>query len=81
MNNKHAMKSNFKPVGKRTFQQAGKWVERPRKSEVLLCTCGNKYIKTREKQTSMHSLYQSRCPFGGFRQIKPDWLTPLEIHS
>jgi len=62
---KSAMKNNFKPIGKRTFQQAGKWVERPRKSEVLLCVCGNKYLKTREKQ-----IVCVRCLSHGVPQIK-----------
>ncbi|MES2088194.1 MAG: hypothetical protein V4467_04370 [Patescibacteria group bacterium] len=35
---------------RRNFQQPGKWVDRPRKSIILLCLCGNKYIKTRDKQ-------------------------------
>jgi hypothetical protein len=34
----------------RTFQKNGKWVEKPRISEVLVCFCGNKYIKTRKDQ-------------------------------
>jgi hypothetical protein len=29
----------------------GKWVERPRRTETLVCTCGNRYIKTRKNQT------------------------------
>jgi len=29
----------------------GKWVERPRRTETLVCECGNRYIKTRLKQT------------------------------
>ncbi len=28
----------------------GKWVERPRRTETLVCACGNRYIKTRPKQ-------------------------------
>ncbi len=28
----------------------GKWVERPRRTETLICACGNRYIKTRPKQ-------------------------------
>ena len=34
----------------RTFQSKGKWVEKPRISEVLICACNNKYIKTRKNQ-------------------------------
>ena len=41
---------NIKMPSRKTFQQAGKWVERPRRSEVLVCVCGNKYIKTRDRQ-------------------------------
>ncbi len=29
----------------------GKWVERPRRTETLVCACGNRYIKTRKNQT------------------------------
>lgn len=29
----------------------GKWVERPRRTETLVCACGNRYIKTRLRQT------------------------------
>ena len=28
----------------------GKWVERPRRTETLVCACGNRYIKTRKNQ-------------------------------
>jgi hypothetical protein len=28
----------------------GKWVERPRRTETLVCECGNRYIKTRKNQ-------------------------------
>jgi hypothetical protein len=30
----------------------GIWIEKPRQKEILVCECGNKYIKTRDKQTS-----------------------------
>lgn len=29
----------------------GKFVERPRRTETLVCHCGNRYIKTRPRQT------------------------------
>jgi hypothetical protein len=36
---------------KKTFPGSGIWVEKPRRSEVLVCpTCKGKYIKTRPKQ-------------------------------
>jgi hypothetical protein len=41
----------MKPHSYKTFQQAGRWVEKPRRSEILTCSCGNKYIKTRDNQT------------------------------
>ena len=31
--------------------QPGKWVYKPTRSTVLVCSCGNKYIATREGQT------------------------------
>lgn len=34
----------------KTFQQAGKWIEKPNKTAILLCTCGNRYLKTRPNQ-------------------------------
>lgn len=30
----------------------GKWVEKVTKSAVLVCVCGNKYLKTRPNQTT-----------------------------
>lgn len=30
--------------------QDGKWIENPRAVKILVCECGNKYIKTRERQ-------------------------------
>ncbi len=37
---------------KKTFQNpVGKWVEKRTRTEILLCVCGNKYIKTRKEQT------------------------------
>lgn len=35
------------------FQRKGPgvWVEKPRRCEILVCSCGNKYLKTRENQT------------------------------
>ncbi len=37
----------------RPFQNTkGKWVEKVTKSTVLLCVCGNKYLKTRPQQTT-----------------------------
>jgi hypothetical protein len=34
----------------KTFQQDGRWIEKTKKTEILLCVCGNRYIKTRPKQ-------------------------------
>jgi len=33
------------------FQQDGHWIVKPGKTQVLVCTCGNRYIKTRPGQT------------------------------
>ena len=35
------------------FQKKGPgiWVEKPRRCEILTCSCGNKYLKTRDSQT------------------------------
>ncbi|PJA33451.1 MAG: hypothetical protein CO184_01920 [Candidatus Zambryskibacteria bacterium CG_4_9_14_3_um_filter_40_16] len=43
-------KSNIQTVSKKHFQKDGKWIVKPTKTEILLCKCGNKYIKTREGQ-------------------------------
>ena len=32
------------------FQQDGHWIVKPGKTQVLVCTCGNRYIKTRPGQ-------------------------------
>lgn len=44
------MKTAEKKVAK-NFNRTGKWVEKPRLSEILTCSCGNKYIKARIGQT------------------------------
>lgn len=31
-------------------RKMGQWVEKPRRMEILTCSCGNKYIKTRDHQ-------------------------------
>ena len=37
---------------KKTFQNTvGKWVEKKTRTEILLCICGGKYIKSRKDQT------------------------------
>ena len=35
----------------KTFQKDGKWVNKPFRTEILVCACGSKYIKTRLGQT------------------------------
>jgi len=39
-----------KLITRKTYQKDGKWVERPGHTMILVCSCGNKYIKTRENQ-------------------------------
>lgn len=34
----------------KTFQKDGHWIENPNKPVVLLCACGNRYLKTRNGQ-------------------------------
>ena len=34
----------------KTFMKDGKWIDKTDAPVVLLCTCGGKYIKTREEQ-------------------------------
>lgn len=35
---------------RKTFQQDGHWIEKPEKTAILLCVCGNRYLKTRKEQ-------------------------------
>jgi len=35
----------------KTFQQNGHWIEKTVVTPILLCTCGNRYLKTRPGQT------------------------------
>ncbi|TSC67007.1 MAG: hypothetical protein G01um101472_565 [Parcubacteria group bacterium Gr01-1014_72] len=44
------MKPNLS-ASKKHFQQDGHWIVRPVKTVILICECGNKYIKTRLNQT------------------------------
>jgi hypothetical protein len=46
----HKSKTHTTVVSK-TFQQNGKWIERPGLSNIVVCGCGNKYLKTRKNQT------------------------------
>ncbi len=41
---------NLKGMPTKTFQLDGHWTHRKVKTEVIICTCGNKYIKTRPNQ-------------------------------
>jgi len=41
------------------YQQDGHWIVKPGKTAVLLCACGNRYIKTRP-----HQAVCLRCLFG-----------------
>jgi hypothetical protein len=34
----------------KTFQKDGHWIEKPEKTAILLCVCGNRYLKTRVGQ-------------------------------
>lgn len=44
--------NNMQP-SKRTFQNTmGKWVEKTTRTEILVCYCNKKYIKTRTGQKS-----------------------------
>ncbi len=35
----------------KTFQQDGHWIVKIKKTPILLCECGNKYLKTRASQS------------------------------
>ncbi|PIQ68291.1 MAG: hypothetical protein COV91_04960 [Candidatus Taylorbacteria bacterium CG11_big_fil_rev_8_21_14_0_20_46_11] len=50
MKTKQRQSKNMQPT-KKTFQSiTGQWIEKRTKTEILLCLCGNKYIKTRKDQ-------------------------------
>lgn len=34
----------------KNFMKNGKWIDNPNQIVVVLCQCGNKYIKTRKEQ-------------------------------
>jgi hypothetical protein len=67
MNKTFMAKENKKPIilgnkhkgPPKQYQQDGHWIVKPGKTQVLLCTCGNRYIKTRPGQTEC-----VRCMFG-----------------
>lgn len=37
-------------VIRKTFQQDGRWIERPQKTPIFICECSNRYLKTRPGQ-------------------------------
>ena len=45
---------------RKTFQEAGKWIEKPTKTFILMCACGVKYIKTRKDQTTCIKCFTRR---------------------
>ena len=54
------MKPSLTP-SKKTFQKEGKWIEK-QNAAVILCVCGNKYIKTRDRQTMCVRCLSNRTP-------------------
>lgn len=48
INQVHSGKKITAPT--KTFQQDGHWVVKPRKTPILMCDCGNRYLKTRPGQ-------------------------------
>ena len=44
------MKKLTTTIGGKTSHVHGKWVEKITHSEILICACGNKYLKTRANQ-------------------------------
>ncbi len=38
------------PEEEKVIHTWGKFIERPRRTETLVCACGNRYIKTRPRQ-------------------------------
>ncbi len=39
-----------KPIPNKNKNQPGKWIDYARRAEIVVCSCGNKYIKTRDRQ-------------------------------
>lgn len=54
------MQPNLAIVPKKTFQKAGKWIEKPTRSIILVCACGAKYIKTRKDQTGCIKCFMNK---------------------
>lgn len=46
----HNSKTPDLSVIHKTFQQDGRWIERPKKTPIFVCECGNRYLKTRKNQ-------------------------------
>jgi len=45
------VRKSHRPTGPgKTFHKDGHWIENPRKAPVLTCVCGNRYLKTRDRQ-------------------------------
>jgi hypothetical protein len=42
----------------KTFKKDGKWIENPNVIAVVVCSCGNKYIKTRKNQEGLPALHE-----------------------
>lgn len=42
--------ANMQNGPSKTFQQDGHWIEKPNKTAILICVCGNRYLKTRPRQ-------------------------------
>jgi hypothetical protein len=36
----------------KTYHKDGHWVDKPHKTVILVCSCGNKYLKTRPGQSA-----------------------------
>ncbi|MCE9644089.1 hypothetical protein K8Q93_02535 [Candidatus Parcubacteria bacterium] len=53
---------NNAPKISKTFQKDGHWIEKPSRTEILVCTCGSKYIKTRPEQNLCLRCFGGKVP-------------------
>jgi hypothetical protein len=62
---KPEQKPNPMQESRKTFQLNGHWIEKPRKTEILTCACGTRYLKTRPHQNAC-----LRCMFSPAKRVE-----------
>lgn len=58
----------------KTFLKNGKWIDNPKATTVLVCECGEKYIKTRLRQTRcLHCISNKKLSEKSTKRAKFDF--------